>query len=59
MLVTVQDTPLTHTGPKQLLPIANRPMSEYCIESIERNWHKGYCYYHWRYRCTKSKRLLW
>ena len=26
--------PLTHTGPKQLLPIANKPMSEYCIESI-------------------------
>ena len=27
--------PLTHTGPKQLLPIANRPMSEYCIESMK------------------------
>ena len=26
--------PLTHTGPKQLLPIANKPMSEYCIEAI-------------------------
>ena len=26
--------PLTHTGPKQLLPIANKAMSEYCIESI-------------------------
>lgn len=26
--------PLTHTGPKQLLPIANKPMSEYCLESI-------------------------
>lgn len=26
--------PLTHTGPKQLLPIANRPMSEYCVESM-------------------------
>ena len=26
--------PLTHTGPKQLLPIANRPMSEYCVEAI-------------------------
>ena len=24
--------PLTHTGPKQLLPIANKPMSEYCLE---------------------------
>ena len=23
--------PLTHTGPKQLLPIANKPMSQYCI----------------------------
>ncbi len=27
--------PLTHTGPKQLLPIANRPMSEYCLKSIK------------------------
>ena len=27
--------PLTHTGPKQLLPIANKPMSEYCVESIK------------------------
>ena len=27
--------PLTHTGPKQLLPIANKPMSEFCIESIK------------------------
>jgi|TARA_B100001540_G_scaffold31430_1_gene27398 glucose-1-phosphate thymidylyltransferase len=26
--------PLTHTGPKQLLPIANKPMSQYCLESI-------------------------
>ena len=26
--------PLTHTGPKQLLPIGNKPMSEYCVESI-------------------------
>jgi len=26
--------PLTHTGPKQLLPIANTPMSEYCVESL-------------------------
>ena len=26
--------PLTHTGPKQLLPIANKPMSNYCLESI-------------------------
>jgi len=26
--------PLTHTGPKQLLPIANRPMSEYCLNSL-------------------------
>ena len=25
---------LTHTGPKQLLPIANKPMSQYCMESI-------------------------
>ena len=26
--------PLTHTGPKQLLPIANKPMSEYCLDAI-------------------------
>jgi len=26
--------PLTHTGPKQLLPIANKPMSQFCLESI-------------------------
>ena len=26
--------PLTHTGPKQLLPIANKPMSEYCVRSM-------------------------
>ena len=27
--------PLTHTGPKQLLPIGNKPMSQYCIESLK------------------------
>ena len=27
--------PLTHTGPKQLLPICNKPMSEYCVESLK------------------------
>ena len=27
--------PLTHTGPKQLLPIANKPMSEYCLQAIK------------------------
>ena len=27
--------PLTHTGPKQLLPIANKPMSEYCVKAIK------------------------
>ena len=26
--------PLTHTGPKQLLPIVNKPMSEYCVETL-------------------------
>ena len=26
--------PLTHTGPKQLLPIANKPMSQCCLEAI-------------------------
>jgi len=27
--------PLTHTGPKQLLPIGNTPMSEYCVNSLK------------------------
>ena len=27
--------PLTHTGPKQLLPIANKPMSQFGIESLK------------------------
>lgn len=27
--------PLTHTGPKQLLPIANKPMSQYCLEKMK------------------------
>ena len=27
--------PLTHTGPKQLLPIANKPMSQFCLESMK------------------------
>jgi len=27
--------PLTHTGPKQLLPIGNKPMSEYCVEALK------------------------
>ena len=27
--------PLTHTGPKQLLPIANKPMSQYGIETLK------------------------
>ena len=26
--------PLTHTGPKQLLPIANKPMSQFCLETM-------------------------
>jgi glucose-1-phosphate thymidylyltransferase len=26
--------PLTHTGPKQLIPIANKPMSQYAIEAL-------------------------
>lgn len=28
--------PLTHTGPKQLLPIANKPMSQYAIEDLKK-----------------------
>ena len=28
--------PLTHTGPKQLLPIANKPMSQYCLETLKK-----------------------
>jgi len=27
--------PLTHTGPKQLLPIANKPMSQYALEALK------------------------
>ena len=26
--------PLTHTGPKQLLSIANKPMSQYALEDL-------------------------
>lgn len=28
--------PLTHTGPKQLLPIANKPMSQYALEDLHK-----------------------
>ena len=28
--------PLTHTGPKQLLPIANKPMSDYALEDLKK-----------------------
>lgn len=28
--------PLTHTGPKQLVPVANKPVLEYAIEDLER-----------------------
>ena len=27
--------PLTHTGPKQLIPIANKPMSQYALEDLK------------------------
>src|SRR5215831_13560564 len=26
--------PLTHTGPKQLIPIANKPVSQYAVEDL-------------------------
>ncbi len=26
--------PLTHTGPKQLIPVANKPISQYILEDI-------------------------
>jgi glucose-1-phosphate thymidylyltransferase len=26
--------PITHTGPKQLIPIANKPMSQYALEYL-------------------------
>jgi len=26
--------PLTHTGPKQLLPIANKPMAQFALEDL-------------------------
>ena len=28
--------PLTHTGPKQLLPIVNKPMSQYALEDLKK-----------------------
>lgn len=28
--------PLTHTGPKQLLPIANKPMSQFALEDLKK-----------------------
>lgn len=27
--------PITHTGPKQLVPVANKPVLQYCIENLQ------------------------
>ena len=51
--------PLTHTGPKQLLPIANKPMSQYCIESIRDAGVTDIANNHRWIRFKQSKRVLW
>lgn len=35
--------PLTHTGPKQLIPIANKPMSQYVLEYLTESNIKDIC----------------
>ncbi len=36
--------PLTHTGPKQLFPIANKPMSQYALEDMVRAGISEICF---------------
>jgi len=51
--------PLTHTGPKQLLPIANKPMSQYCIESIKEAGITDIAIIIGGLGSNKVKRVLW
>jgi glucose-1-phosphate thymidylyltransferase len=30
--------PLTHTGPKQLIPVANKPISQYMLEDLKKSY---------------------
>jgi glucose-1-phosphate thymidylyltransferase len=29
---------LTHTGPKQLIPVANKPISQYMLEDLKKSY---------------------